>query len=121
MSHFNLVGSVENVKKAAEWHNRLQQRALQTRLRIPITLSTDPRNHFADNVGTASMTGVFLQWPETLGFAALRSADLVERFGDIARQEYVALGLRVNLHPQVDLATEPHDQESGLHLARMST
>jgi beta-glucosidase len=42
-----------------------------------------------------------------LGFAALRSADLVERFADIARQEYLALGFRVALHPQVDLATQP--------------
>ena len=106
MSHFNLVGSVENVKEAAEWYNRLQQRALQTRLGILITLSTDPRNHFTDNVGTASMAGAFSQWPETLGFAALRSADLVERFGDIARQEHTALGLRVSLHPQIDLETE---------------
>jgi beta-glucosidase len=107
MSHFNLVGSLENVRKAAEWHNRLQQRALQTRLGIPITLSTDPRNHFTDNVGTASMAGAFSQWPETLGLAALRSANVVGRFGDIARQEYAALGLRVGLHPQIDLATEP--------------
>ncbi|WP_275087555.1 glycoside hydrolase family 3 N-terminal domain-containing protein, partial [Microbacterium sp. K19] len=30
-----------------------------------------------------------------------------ERFADIARQEYTAVGLRVALHPQVDLATEP--------------
>ena len=30
-----------------------------------------------------------------------------ERFADIARQEYLALGLRAALHPQVDLATEP--------------
>ena len=31
----------------------------------------------------------------------------MEHFADIARQEYLAVGLRVALHPQVDLATEP--------------
>jgi beta-glucosidase len=45
-------------------------------------------------------------WPEFLGFAALRDVKLVEKFANIARQEYLALGLRVALHPQVDLATE---------------
>jgi beta-glucosidase len=30
----------------------------------------------------------------------------VHQFADIARQEYLSLGFRVALHPQVDLATE---------------
>jgi beta-glucosidase len=41
-----------------------------------------------------------------LGFGALRDAKLVERFADIARQEYIAIGLQVSLQLQVDLATE---------------
>jgi beta-glucosidase len=80
---------------------------LKTRLGIPITLSTDPRNHFTENVGTSFRAGQLSQWPETLGFAALRSPELVKRFADVARQEYLAVGLRVALHPQIDLATEP--------------
>lgn len=32
---------------------------------------------------------------------------LVEQFGDIARQEYLAVGIRLALHPVLDLATEP--------------
>jgi beta-glucosidase len=107
MTHFNLLGPVQDVRLAAEWHNRLQTRALETRLGIPITLSTDPRNHYTDNVGTGFRAGVLSQWPESLGLAAIRSAKLVERFGDIARQEYLAIGIRVALHPQIDLATEP--------------
>jgi beta-glucosidase len=107
MTHFNLLGPVQDVRSCAEWQNRLQRRALETRLGIPITLSTDPRNHFTDNVGTGFRAGVFSQWPETLGLAAIRSPELVERFADVARQEYLAVGLRTALHPQVDLATEP--------------
>jgi len=53
------------------------------------------------------MAGPFSQWPETMGLAAIGDEELVERFADIARQEYTAVGLRVALHPQVDLATEP--------------
>ena len=72
-----------------------------------MTLSTDPRHSFSDNPGAAIMAGPFSQWPETLGLAAIGDEQLVEQFADIARQEYTAVGLRVALHPQVDLATEP--------------
>ena len=107
MSHFNLLGPVSNARETAEWQNRLQKRAISTRLGIPVTLSSDPRNHFTDNVGTGFKAGVLSQWPESLGLAALRSPALVERFANVARQEYLALGIRTALHPQIDLATEP--------------
>ncbi|KAL2809446.1 glycoside hydrolase superfamily [Aspergillus granulosus] len=90
------------------WYNNLQRMARKTRLGIPITLSTDPRNHFTDNIGTGIEAGIFSHWPESLGFAVLRSATLVEKFADIACQEYLAIGLRLALHSQVDLATEPY-------------
>ena len=107
LSHFNVVRAADDARTLAEWQNRLQKLAASTRLGIPVTLSTDPRHHFTENVGTAAAAGAFSQWPETLGLAAIGSAELVQSFGDIARQEYVAVGLRLALHPQVDLATEP--------------
>ncbi|KAG9605833.1 glycosyl hydrolase family 3 N terminal domain-containing protein, partial [Aureobasidium melanogenum] len=106
LTHLNLIGPVDDAFKLAEWHNLLQSHAASTRLGIPITLSTDPRSHFAENLGTGSRAGSFSQWPETLGFAALRSPELVEQFANIARQEYLASGMRLVLGPQVDLATE---------------
>lgn len=107
LTHFNVVRAADDARTLAEWQNRLQKLAATTRLGIPVTLSTDPRHHFAENVGTAAAAGAFSQWPETLGLAAIGSAELVQRFADIARQEYLAVGLRLALHPQVDLATEP--------------
>ncbi|KAF4930275.1 putative beta-glucosidase C [Colletotrichum fructicola] len=107
MTHFNLVGDITDAKQVAEFVNLVQQRALDTRLGIPVTLSTDPRHHFTENIGTGFQAGVFSQWPETLGLAALRDADLVKKFAEIAREEYIAVGIRSALHPQVDLATEP--------------
>jgi len=107
LTHFNVVRAADDAWALADWHNRLQALAASTRLGIPITLSTDPRNHFTENVGTAATAGSFSQWPETLGLAAIGSYELVERFADIARQEYLAVGLRLALHPQIDLATEP--------------
>ncbi|HLT67593.1 MAG TPA: glycoside hydrolase family 3 N-terminal domain-containing protein [Microbacterium sp.] len=107
MSHFNLTGGSQSAREIAEWHNALQRLAASTRLGIPVTLSTDPRHAFTDNPGTGLLTSAFSQWPEPLGLAAIGDEDTVERFADIARQEYLAVGLRVALHPQVDLATEP--------------
>jgi len=42
-----------------------------------------------------------------LGLAATRDTLLVREFGNIARQEYMATGIRLALHPMADLATEP--------------
>lgn len=107
MTHFNLLGGAPSGREIAAWHNALQRLAASTRLGIPVTLSTDPRHSFSENPGASILAGPFSQWPETLGLAATRDEELVERFADIARQEYTAVGLRVALHPQVDLATEP--------------
>src|SRR5690349_4127188 len=41
MSHFNLMGSA-SPRAMATWYNSVQQSAEQTRLGIPVTLSTDP-------------------------------------------------------------------------------
>ncbi|KAL6238781.1 beta-glucosidase C [Aspergillus navahoensis] len=107
MTHFNLASDITNATQTAEFINLVQKRALQTRLGIPITISTDPRHSFTENVGTGFQAGVFSQWPESLGLAALRDPRLVREFAKIAREEYLAVGIRAALHPQVDLSTEP--------------
>ena len=106
INHFNLY-QLAPLKKTAEWANRLQEMAAGTRLGIPVTISSDPRHAFSDIIGASLFTEGFSHWPEPLGLAAAGDPELVKQFGDIARQEYVALGLRVALHPMADLATEP--------------
>ncbi|KAA9394586.1 glycoside hydrolase family 3 protein [Kocuria coralli] len=114
MNHFNLAGSVSDVRDLVAWNRRLQEVALDTGPGIPVTISSDPRHAFSNNPGTESTAGAFSQWPQSLGLAALNDPDLVERFADISRQEYVAAGLRVALHPQIDLATEPRWARIGM-------
>ncbi|MBA3843539.1 MAG: glycoside hydrolase family 3 C-terminal domain-containing protein [Actinobacteria bacterium] len=106
MSHFN-VHRLEDPRMAARWHNALQSLAEHTPHGIPVTVSTDPRHAYLENVGASFGARAFSRWPEPLGLAALRDAGLVTRFADIARQEYVAVGIRAALHPTLDLATEP--------------
>ncbi len=105
MNHFNLWAAPEAPVMAA-WYNRLQHFAEETRLGIPVTIASDPRNHFTRNIFSMAAND-FSQWCETLGFAALDDAQLVRKFADIARREYLAVGIRIALHPQIDLATEP--------------
>ncbi|GAB2770418.1 glycoside hydrolase family 3 N-terminal domain-containing protein [Terrabacter koreensis] len=106
LSHFN-VHALDDPRMAARWSNQLQALAERTPHGIPVTVSTDPRHAFIENVGVSFSAGAFSQWPEPLGLAALRDPEAVCRFADVARQEYVAVGIRAALHPTLDLATEP--------------
>ena len=106
MNHFNVL-AVAEPRQMAEWYNRIQKLAERTRLGIPVTISSDPRHAFSTNPLASMMAGKFSQWPEPIGLAATGDPALVQEFGDIARQEYVAVGIRTALHPMADLATEP--------------
>ena len=106
MSHFN-IWDISDPVVFATWQNNLQKHAeANTRLGIPITLASDPRHHFSTNIFAFEGAG-FSQFPETLGLAAIGDLELVTTFADIVRREYLAVGLRLALHPQIDLATEP--------------
>ncbi len=91
----------------AAQNNSLQAIAERGRLGIPLTISTDPRSHFQLVVGASGSSSGFSQWPETLGLGALDDAVLVQRFADIVRSEYRAVGIHMALSPQADLGTEP--------------
>jgi beta-glucosidase len=105
MRHFNLW-QVPEVKAVAAWNNNLQKFAEGTRLGIPVTIASDPRNHFSETIFSMAATE-FSQWCETPGFGALNDPELVRKFAEVAREEYLAVGIRLALHPQIDLATEP--------------
>jgi beta-glucosidase len=106
IKHFNIINTVEP-RKMAGWYNKLQKMAERTRLGIPITISSDPRHSWQQNLGAAITTKGFSRWPDPIGLAASRDEALVREFGDVARQEYLAVGIRTALHPMADLATEP--------------
>jgi beta-glucosidase len=107
LTHFNLVGDVP-AKAIARFNNTVQKIAENTRLGIPVTLSTDPRNSYkASDLSTAVAAGDFSAFPEPLGFAAIGDTALMRRFGQLAAREYRAVGLTAALHPMADLATEP--------------
>jgi beta-glucosidase len=106
MNHFNLW-AIPDVSMLAQWYNNMQHYMQDsTRLGIPMTIASDPRHAFSSSIFAMS-SKTFSQWPEQLGFAAIGDEKLMRQFGDIARQEYLAVGIREALHPMADLATEP--------------
>ncbi len=106
MNSFNIINSYD-ANILATFNNKVQKLAERTRLGIPITIATDPRHGTDDNPGAALYTPAFSQWPTSLGLAASRDTVMVREFGEIARQEYRAIGITLALHPMADLATEP--------------
>ncbi|KAF5618957.1 periplasmic beta-glucosidase beta-xylosidase precursor [Fusarium tjaetaba] len=126
ITHYVLSGGVNDVRGVANWYNKLQRLAMSTPLGIPseyycvvtpstpkhtddllVTISSDPQHGWTDENAVSVVAQGFSRWTEPLGLAALRSPELVRQFAEIAREEYVAVGIRQALHPQVDLATEP--------------
>ncbi|MGB5667405.1 MAG: glycoside hydrolase family 3 N-terminal domain-containing protein [Maribacter sp.] len=106
--HINHLDMPERAtaKQILEHNNTLQKIAENTRLGIPITFYSDPRHGLRFNEA-AGENRFHSWWPSELGFGAINDEELIKEFGDIARQEYLALGIRLALHPMADLATEP--------------
>ena len=103
-----LVTTVESPEVAARWNNNVQAFVESFGHGIPANNSSDPRHgasvsaeYDAGNGGKISL------WPSSLGMAATFDPALVEKFGEIASEEYRALGIATALSPQIDLATEP--------------
>ena len=107
INHFNLYGNPKP-ERLAKKLNSLQKIASRSRLGIPVTISSDPIHEVPNGGGVASFSlDGFSKWPSQLGLAASQNPSLVKQFAEIAREEYLAVGIRTALHPMADLATEP--------------
>ncbi len=106
VTHLN-VHSIPEPRVMARWVNEVQRLAALGPHGIPVTISTDPRHSFTENFGASFSSDHLSAWPEPLGLGALADETAVREFADIARREYLALGIRMALHPTLDVATEP--------------
>lgn len=103
-----LVTSLQSPAIAAEWNNNVQAYAEGLDMGIPANNSSDPRHtatattEFNEGAG-----GQISLWPDGLAMAATFDPSIVRQFGEIAGQEYRALGITTALSPQIDLGTEP--------------
>ena len=100
INHLDMPGA-PSAKDLLEINNSMQKIAEGTRLGIPITFYSDPRHsiRFSESAGEKRY---HTRWPSELGFGAIGDADIVREFGDISRQEYTAVGIRLALHPMAE-------------------
>ena len=103
-----LLTVTESAEISARWNNNLQALAENSRLGIPVCISSDPRHAAGKKNAEFAGTGKDVsRWPEGLGLAATFDPKLVKEFASIAAREYRALGISQALGPQIDLATDP--------------
>lgn len=107
-----LITSVKSPEIAARWNNQMQAFVEGIGLGIPGNTSSDPRHSALATGNTkaefnAGAGGDISIWPDGLGLAATFDPSVVRKFGNIAAQEYRALGITTALSPQIDLGTEP--------------
>ena len=103
-----LITQVASPVIAAQWNNQMQAFVEGLDHGIPANTSSDPRHETQGNMEfNAGAGGQISQWPSSLGMAATFDPLLMTQFGEIAAQEYRALGITTALSPQIDVATEP--------------
>lgn len=124
LRHFILRDNFSE-KEIAEWVNALNEVAEETRLGIPVIVSSNSRNENAERTfGMNDAVGVFTTYPSTLGLAAVALGDkaagyhpdgdydysIFTEFGEIARDEWKYSGLRKGYMYMLDTATDPRWQ-----------
>ena len=95
-----LIRELNSVEAAANSMNTIQEYAEGSRLGVPVLVSMDSV-HGLSYVSGATVT------PHNLALAATRDEDLVTRLAEVAREEHIAIGVRMTLSPESDIASEP--------------
>ncbi|WP_246001097.1 glycoside hydrolase family 3 protein [Oceanobacillus piezotolerans] len=105
----------------AEWINAMNEVAEETRLGIPVLVTSNSRNENTEAVfGMNDAIGIFSTWPGTLGLAAAAQGDiknggdasLISEFARIARKEWDATGIRKGYMYMADVVTDPRWQRT---------
>lgn len=95
-----LIRELNSVEAAATTMNTIQEYAEASRLGVPVLVSMDSV-HGLSYVSGATVT------PHNLALAATRDEELVTKLAEIARDEHIAVGVRMTLSPEADIASEP--------------
>ncbi len=111
LRHFIYRANVD-ARTTAEWANKLQALCESDGLGLPCIIASNPRNHITRDASLGLSVGktTFSSWPSELGLSAMHDLKLTREFADIARQEWLAVGLRKGYMYMADLSTEPRWQ-----------
>ena len=95
-----LIRELNSVEAAANTMNIIQEYAEGSRLGVPVLVSMDSV-HGLSYVSGSTVT------PHNLSLVATRDEELVTKLAEIAREEHLAVGVRMALSPDADLITDP--------------
>ena len=95
-----LIRELNSVEAAATTMNTIQEYAEGSRLGVPVLVSMDSVH------GLSYVTGATVT-PHNLALAATRDEELVTELAEVAREEHIAIGVRMTLSPEADIASEP--------------
>ena len=95
-----LIRELNSVEAAATTMNTIQEYAEGSRLGVPVLVSMDSVH------GLSYVTGATVT-PHNLALAATRDEELITKLAQVARDEHIAIGVRMTLSPEADIASEP--------------
>lgn len=102
---FWLLGAIDGPEYASTFVNRVQALAEGHKYGIPVFFSTNPRA-FKDAHSDTADRDVSC-WPSNLGMGATFDPAVAKEMAETVSKEYRALGVTIELGPQVDLASDP--------------
>ena len=102
---FYIMGAIECPEYAAEFNNNFQKMAEGHKMGIPVFFSTNPRAFKDAHSDTADRD--VSNWPSNLGLGATFDPAVAKEMAEHISKEYRALGITLELGPQVDLASDP--------------
>lgn len=100
----------ENAKPSefVKWVNAMQEVCEGTRLGIPCIVASNSKNESSDICYDASQeNNRFTTFPGTLGLAASRNMEMIEKFSKIVHDEFYASNIRKGYMYMADCATDP--------------
>ncbi len=92
----------------ARWVNTMEEVCEGTRLGIPCIVASNSKNESADvRYNADEEPNKFTTFPGTLGLAAGRNMDMIEKFAKIVHDEFMATNIRKGYMYMADTATDP--------------
>ncbi|MFF5794729.1 glycoside hydrolase family 3 N-terminal domain-containing protein [Paeniglutamicibacter sp. NPDC012692] len=106
IGHLGLM-NMPNVEALARWSEHIRFLTAQTRLKIPVTIGSDPTHGRTRNAQIGQSGAGFSTITEPIGLAAIWDPQLVEDVARMMASELRGAGVHIAVHPMADLATEP--------------
>ena len=99
-----------------DWINQLQASAEKCSHLIPVIIASNSRNEHGEMVfGMNDSSGVFTEWPGTLGIAAAIKGDsieIIDRFAHTVRKQWDAVGMKKGYIYMADVMSDPRWQRT---------